>query len=290
VIAGQPCAAVSGASGYLGSRICITLESKGWQVTRLVRNPDSLDSLSRHFELGDDVSADTLSSIDLLIHAAYDLSLTSRADIWRINVDGTRRLLTAAHDAGVSKIIAVSSMSAFAGTKQLYGRAKLEIEAMTVASGGCAIRPGLVYGDHPGGMAGALRKLTRLPVVPIVTGAGRIYTVSEDDLMAVIAALAGMDTVPLGVVSVAHQRPSALSELMTTFAAQEGRRCRFFPVPWQLVYYSLRTAELLRLHLPFRADSLLGLVHTVPRMSQAELLTVLGVSLHAFGSEPGGES
>ena len=62
------------------------------------------------------------------------------------------------------RILVLSSMSAFEGTRQLYGRAKLAIETMTVASGGCALSPGLVYGERPGGMAGALRELTRLPV------------------------------------------------------------------------------------------------------------------------------
>ena len=107
---------------------------------------------------------------DVLVHAAYDLSLTSPVDIWRVNVEGTRRLLEVAADARVRRILVLSSMSAFEGTTQLYGRAKLDIEAMTAASGGCAVRPGLVYGERPGGMAGALRKLTRLPIVPVIAG------------------------------------------------------------------------------------------------------------------------
>ena len=59
---------------------------------------------------------EALRSADALIHAAYDLSLTSSADIWRVNVEGTRRLLEAAKDAAVGRIIVLSSMSAFAGT------------------------------------------------------------------------------------------------------------------------------------------------------------------------------
>ena len=73
-----------------------------------------------------------LHSADVLVHAAYDLSLTSAADIWRVNVEGTRRLLEVAADARVRRILVLSSMSAFEGTTQLYGRAKLDIEAMTV--------------------------------------------------------------------------------------------------------------------------------------------------------------
>ena len=34
-----PVAVVTGASGYLGSQICDTLESSGWHVVRLARSP-----------------------------------------------------------------------------------------------------------------------------------------------------------------------------------------------------------------------------------------------------------
>jgi nucleoside-diphosphate-sugar epimerase len=223
-----------------------------------------------------------LRSADVLVHAAYDLSLTSAADIWRVNVEGTRRLLEVANDARVRRILVLSSMSAFDGTSQLYGRAKLDIEAMTMESGGCAVRPGLVHGERFGGMAAALRKLTRLPIVPVIVGGGGLYTVCEDDLMTAIAALAAAETLAPGTISVAHPTPVILPDLLATFAAQEDRRCRLVPVPWHLVYCLLRTAEILRLRLPFRADSLLGLVRTASCVSDGGQLAQLGINLHAF--------
>lgn len=286
-----PVAAVTGASGYLGSRICTTLESRGWQVVRLVRSPRTGNRSACWYDLAAPVSAEVrgvLQSADLLVHAAYDLSLTSPVDIWRVNVEGTRRLLEAAGNARVRRILVLSSMSAYEGTKQLYGRAKLDIEAMTMAAGGCAVRPGLVYGERPGGMAGTLRKLARLPIVPVVAGDARQYTVREDDLMTAIAALAAVETLPPGTVGVAHSTPVAFRDLLVAFAAQEGRRCRLMPVPWRWVYWVLRTGEHLRLGLPFRADSLLGLVHRAPCVPGIEALTRLGVTVRAFNSGPVG--
>ena len=284
-----PIAAVTGASGYLGSRICATLESRGWQVVGLVRYPSRSHGRACVYDLAAPVSPEVrelLHSADVLVHAAYDLSLTRAADIWRVNVDGTHRLLEAAADARVRRIIVLSSMSAFEGTTQLYGRAKLDIEAMTVASGGCVVRPGLVYGERPGGMAAALRRLTRLPIVPVIAGGARQYIVREDDLMTVIAALATVETLRTKTISVAYPIPVLLPDLLRAFAAQEGRRCRLVPVPWQLVYALLRAAELLRLRLPFRADSLLGLVRTASGVGGGEALAGLGVTLHAFPFDP----
>jgi nucleoside-diphosphate-sugar epimerase len=281
----KPVAAVTGASGYLGSQICETLESGGWHVVRLVRSPERSHGQVLPYDLATPVTArvrEALRSANALIHAAYDLSLTSPADIWRVNVEGTRRLLEAAKEAAVGRIIVFSSMSAFAGTSQLYGRAKLEIEAMTIECGGCAVRPGLVYSDRAGGMAEAMRKLTTLPIVPVIAGAAAVYMVQEEDLMRAIALLASATTLEPRTISIAHPSRVTLTNLLRTFSAQENRRCRFVPVPWQLVYWLLRSGELMRLHLPFRADSLLGLIHTAPGLVGEDQLARLGVTLHAF--------
>jgi nucleoside-diphosphate-sugar epimerase len=280
-----PVAAVTGASGYLGSQICKTLESRGWQTIRLARSPAPGHGRVSSYDLAMPISAqarEALRSANALIHAAYDLSLTSPADIWRVNVAGTRRLLEAAREAAVGRIIVLSSMSAFAGTTQLYGRAKLDIEAMTTEFGGCAVRPGLVCGEQAGGMAGALRKLTTLPIVPVIAGGAGAYTVREQDLMRVIALLASAAALEPGTISVAHPGRVSLVDLLRAFAAQEDRRCRFVPVPWQLVYWLLRSGELMRLRLPFRADSLLGLIHTAPGLAGGDQLARLGITLHAF--------
>jgi nucleoside-diphosphate-sugar epimerase len=282
-------AAVTGASGYLGSRISTTLESEGWRVLRLVRVPPVGQEHAYSYDLATPVSSEVrevLSSADVLVHAAYDLSLRRPGDIWKVNVEGTRRLLEAAREAHIRRVLVLSSMSAFVGTMQLYGRAKLDIEAMTEASGGCAVRPGLVHGEQAGGMAEALRKLTRLPLVPVIAGGAGLYTVREEDLMAAITALVQVESSPSGPISVAHPVPVRLQELMAAFAAQEDRKCRFVPVPWQLVYGLLRTAELLKVPLPFRADSLLGLVRSAPTITNAEPVTALGVTLHAFYPRP----
>jgi nucleoside-diphosphate-sugar epimerase len=280
-----PVAAVTGAHGYLGSRICETLESEGWQVIRLARSPGNGQARVLWYDLAAPLTAqvrEALRSANALIHVAYDLALTSARDIWRVNVGGARRLLEAAKEEGVDRIIALSSMSAFAGTSQIYGRAKLDIEEIAIESGGCAVRPGLVHGEWAGGMAGAMRKLTALPVIPVAVGGTGVYTVREGDLMRVIALLASVDTLEPGTVSVAHPSRVPLTELLRTFAAQQHRRCRFVPVPWPLVYWLLRSGELMRLHLPFRADSLLGLIHTAPGLAGEEQLTRLGVTLRAF--------
>ena len=102
-----PVVAITGASGYLGSQICDTLESRGWRVIRLVRSPVPNHDRAFAYDLAKPITAqvrEALRSANALVHTAYDLSLTSAADIWRVNVEGTRRLLEAAAESawGVS--------------------------------------------------------------------------------------------------------------------------------------------------------------------------------------------
>ena len=275
-------AAVTGASGYLGSRICQTLEAEGWEIRRLLRSGVAGDPRARRYDVAAPIDPHLLDSVDLLVHSAYDFSLRKRADIWRVNVDGTRRLLAAAKARGVHRLLVLSTMSAYEGTTQLYGRAKLDIEAATIAADGCVIRPGLVYSSRPAGMAGALQKITRLPIVPLIAGSARQYPVHLDDLMNAIAVLAVTDRLPGGPLGIAQPTPVPFREVLVALAAQEGRTCRFVTVPWQILYWGLRAAEGMRVRLPFRADSLLGLVRPAPSVPGADQLASLGVTFRPF--------
>ena len=275
-------AIVTGASGYLGSRMADLLERRGWEVLRLVRSPRPGNDRDRAYHLSDaGLPADLRA--DLLIHAAYDFSVRSRNDIWRVNVEGTRRLLAAARDAGIGRIVVLSTMSAYAGTKQLYGGAKLAIESATAQYGGTAVRPGLVYGPSAGGVFGALQRAVRLPLVPLMAPAARQFPVHEDDLVAAVVALATADHLPPGPIGIAQATPVPFRDILATVAADQGIRCRFVPVPWRMMYIGMRAAESIGLRLPFRADSLLGLVRPAGSVPALEELTRLGVHVREFG-------
>ena len=85
---GQPVVAITGASGYLGTVLVAAFGAAGYTVRRLVRSPVQ-GSADRRFDLTSAGSSDALDGIDLLVHCAYDMALTSRADIWQSNVFGT---------------------------------------------------------------------------------------------------------------------------------------------------------------------------------------------------------
>jgi nucleoside-diphosphate-sugar epimerase len=276
-------AVVTGADGYLGSRIATALSGRGWDVARLVHHPHQGAASEFTFVLGEPVDPSHVHC-DVLIHAAYDFSVRRRADIARVNVDGTHKLLDAVGRAGVPRVIVLSTMSAYQGTTQQYGLAKLKIEALTAAVGGTSVRPGLVYGRNAGGMFGALTRMVRLPAIPLIAPGTRQFPVHEDDLIDAIVALATTSDAIPSPVGIAQPTPVTFREILETIAAVEGRSPRYIPVPWQVVYAGLRSAEALGLRPPFRADSLLGLVRPAAVVPHPEVLERLGVSLRPFSA------
>ena len=285
-----PVVAITGATGYLGSVLEPAFVGAGYSVRRLVRNPRA-DTDDREFTLGAAVEPSTLEDIDVLVHCAYDMKLTKRPEIWERNVFGTVRLLDAARAVGVRRTIAVSSMSAYPGTRQLYGRAKLETELAALGRNMVVLRPGLVYGPGWGGMARTLRRLSALPVLPDFGKRAYQFTVHEEDLAAAFLMAAGSANAPTVPLGVACPDPLPFRSLLVALAASQGKRVPLFvPTPGIAVLGALRSAELLGVPLPVRADSLLGLLRPAPVVENVEVLTELGVHLRSFDSQEGPES
>jgi nucleoside-diphosphate-sugar epimerase len=240
------------------------------------------DPFARKYDLSAPVPPGLLDDVDLLIHASYDFGLRKRADIWKVNVDGSAALFEAAQRSGVARIIMLSSMSAYAGTAQLYGQAKLAIESQTVAAGGIVARSGLVYGTRPGGMAGALQRIARLPLVPVVGGGKRQFPVHEDDLVMAIRKLAEVERAPVVPIGIA-QPQGVPFRLLLRHLGDGTRRRVYVPIPWQPVYWLLRLCESANVAVPFRSDSLLGLVRPAREVPGADILTNMGVRIRSLG-------
>src|SRR5207245_9025857 len=133
----------------------------------LTRNPPSGSSAIR-FRLGEDVAASELKGAKALIHCAYDFKQVPWPAIHAVNVAGSEKLLRAAREAKVERIVYISSISAFEGCRSLYGKAKLEIEKTAHALGATVVRPGLIWGDPPGAMFERLvRQVEQGRVLPL---------------------------------------------------------------------------------------------------------------------------
>ena len=250
---------ITGAHGYVGARLCATLASAGHEVVRLVRLPHEGE---RYFCLGEIIAPETLEDLDVLVHCAWDMRAAGPSAVRRTNIRGSVHLFDAAHTAGVSRVIFISSMSAFPGCHSQYGLAKLEVEQAISKRGGISIRPGLVYGPEPGGMVGALLRLASVsPVLPMI-GRGRypLFPCHEDDLseLLLVACMSAQEKLQ-PVITAAERKAWPFRDIVTTLA---GRKLFYIPVPWQLAWAGLRLLELFTIRSRLKSDSLLGLVYS----------------------------
>jgi nucleoside-diphosphate-sugar epimerase len=214
------------------------------------------------FELGGTPSPGDLDGVQALVHCAWDFSARTREEIERTNVEGSNRLLDVAAAAGVSRLIFLSTLSAFDGAQSMYGRAKLAVESHALELGGAVVRSGLVWGDEPGSLYGTLRGIAlRTPVLPVPSNRNtQLYLTHEDDLGALVAHLAAAPMVPSRPIVAAAQEPLSLGEILRAASAAEGHAVRAVRIPWRLPWAGLRMLELAGLRPPFRSDSLVSLV------------------------------
>jgi nucleoside-diphosphate-sugar epimerase len=202
---------------------------------------------------------------------------------------GSRRLIAAATAGGVERIVVISTISAFAGCRSLYGRAKLAIETDVAGSGGVAVRSGLVYGDDSGtssgGMIGSLARSARGRVVPLLDGGSQLqYLVHIDDLFQLVCRLCTGDLArPARPVVAASPRGWTVQELVKELARRQATEPRFVSVPWRTVWLGLKAAELAGLRPAYRSDSVISLVYQDPH-PDFESLSELGVSVRDFGA------
>jgi nucleoside-diphosphate-sugar epimerase len=274
---------LTGANGFVGSRLKGRLERDGWRVTAWTRQSEP-GTGAVAFRLGQEVDPSRLKGAHALVHCAYDFGPRRWDDITAVNVAGSQKLLAAARDAGVRSVVFISSLSAFAGCRSLYGQAKAEIEGFARSLGAFVIRPGLVYSDNPGGMFGRLVGQVRgARFIPIIWGGRQIqYLVHDEDLASLVeGCLDGR--VPAGVepITVAHEQGRELKEILAQIARALEKRITFVPVPWQFAWLGLKGLELSGARLNFRSDSLISMVYQNPRPSFA-LLKSLGFQCRPF--------
>src|SRR5205085_10990430 len=140
------------------------------------------------------------------------------------------------------------------------------------------IRPGLIYGEHPGGMFSRLiRQVASSRFVPILSGGAQTqYLLHEEDLgNLLLGLLEGRVAAIAEPISAAHEQGLELKAILHQIAEALGKRVSFVPIPWQCAWLGLKTLELVGFRTNFKSDSLISIVYQNPKPSFA-LLTSPG--------------
>jgi uncharacterized protein YbjT (DUF2867 family) len=178
---------VTGASGFVGSRLVTRLAQEGERPHALVRNADkakkSLPAEGYDLYVGDTTLPSTMDAalvgVDTVIHAAFvtaDRKQGPGVDYYKTNVLGTRNLVAAAQRAGVKRIIVLTGL----GTKQAkpgsYMQGRYEAVQRVRESGlaWSALGPSILFGQGAAFFKGLSDLIRSIPGVVPMIGNGKV--------------------------------------------------------------------------------------------------------------------
>lgn len=185
--------ALTGATGFVGSRLAPVLSGAGHEVRALTRRPmEDSDGLTWvRGSLEDKAALARLAEdADALIHVAGVINAADAAGFETGNVAGTAAVLAVAKAAKVKRFVHVSSLAAREPRLSRYGASKAKSETLVRESGldFAIVRPPAVYGPGDREMLELFRMARRgLIVLP---PAGRLSLLHADDLARLLTALA----------------------------------------------------------------------------------------------------
>jgi nucleoside-diphosphate-sugar epimerase len=257
---------VTGATGFVGSHLTEALHRRGDEVTALARSASKAAALAplgvRVVPGGLHDRAALLRALegqDVVYHVAGMIAARSEADFLACNRDGTRNVAEAAEQAGVGRLVFVSSMAAAGPTIKgrplrgdepphpvtQYGRSKLAAEAVITGSrlSWTIIRPPMVYGPRDQEVLKVFR-LARLGLAPVLgDGTQELSAVHGADLADALVA-AGTTAAAVGHTYYAcHPEVFTGAEMALAVGRAMGRRLTVIRVPAAIGRGVLRVTE-----------------------------------------------
>jgi nucleoside-diphosphate-sugar epimerase len=267
-------ALVSGATGFLGGYLFARLRAQGLQVRALARPTSETSGLVRS---GADISEGdildrpslqrAMANQQLVFHTAGRVSdQGSRREFWRANVDGTANVIAACREAGVKRLIHLSSLTVLglprsgaqvdertppaAALGDPYSASKLAGEKLVREAHGrsgletVVIRPGVIWGPGDTTIVPRLIVLLRRRRLVFIgrggnhLGLSHVENLSQGLILAATTPLAAGQLYHLtdGEEVTAHDAFCALAEALGVLPPR-------FSLPFPIVYFLAVLAE-----------------------------------------------
>lgn len=282
---------VTGGTGVIGAAVIPELLANGHQVRVLSRNAEEDAKRWKNVEpvAGDVADANSLrgtcTTCDGVIHVAgIATEHPPEVTFQKVNVDGTRNIVTEAERSAVRRFVFVSSLGADNGSSN-YHRSKREAEEIVTKSGldWMIVRPGSVYGPGDEVISNILKMVRALPAVPVVDdGEQPFQPIWYEDLgKALLRCVEGSGR-SREIIEIAGRDVTTLNDLLRRLSEITDRSPIRVPVPMALASLAAKMASL-AIDVPFDETKLTMLreknVLSDPEANPLEQLVVEPTSL-----------
>jgi len=220
--------AVTGGTGFVGSRFIDAAVARGHMVQALTRRPQPSRPGVEWID-GSLADADSLrrlvTATNCVVHIAGVINARDPQEFESGNVTGTLAMLAAATAAGVTRFVQVSSLAAREPRLSRYGSSKARSEELVRGSGldWAIVRPPAVYG--PGDRETLeLFKMAKLRLM-LLPPRGRVSLIHVDDLVRFLLVLAEAEQPSGALFEVDDGRPGGWSHKQLAQAISRAVGC-----------------------------------------------------------------
>lgn len=256
---------VTGASGFIGKRLVVSLAQEGWQVRAGARDPEMPDASGIERVAMPDLArpADWSALLEGASHVVHLAGIAHApgtlpdALYSRVNAESAGELADQARGK-VERLVFVSSVRAQAGLTadhviteadapaptEVYGRSKLEAERLVAASGVpfVVLRPAVLYGPGVKGNIASLATLAKT-AMPLPFGGldNRRSLLALDNFTSAVSLVLGAKQADSETYLVADAEPISVAEIVTAMREGLGRAPHLLRVPQGAVKRILKT-------------------------------------------------
>lgn len=261
---------VTGCTGLVGSALIRHLIRNGRRadsIRGLVRHPGKTKdpAFPKEVELfrGDIANPESIAAamegVTQVVHLVGILTETGLQTFARVHTEGTRHVVNAAKQAGVTRLIYVSALGTRPNAPSRYHQTKWQAEEIVRSSGlnYTILQPSVIFGPLDD-FTTQLASIARFsPIIPLFgKGNNRMQPVWIDDIIHCLAQAIDDPAFYHSTLAIGGPEPLSFKEMMETICDVMGKRRLQLSIPFYILKTQARLLEFVMPNPPITVDQI----------------------------------